>query len=134
MNTFTATGRLTADPDTKEANGKQLCQFTLACNRSFKKEGQPEADFFYCNAWGTTGEFISKWFKKGDGIELTGFIQIRQWEDKEGNKRSTTEVTVERASFNGSKSNSNTGNQSKPKQSVPAKISNSKDEDEDLPF
>ena len=86
MNAVSIVGRLTADPKTYNANsGSVIVNFTVACDRRFKQEGQPEADFITCKAFGKTGEFVEKYFHKGMKIGLQGRIQTGSYE-KEGVK------------------------------------------------
>lgn len=93
-------GRLTADPELKQtASGLSACTFTIAVNRRYAKDGQQEADFINCQAWRQTAEFITKYFKKGSSICVTGAIQTRSWTDNNGQKRYATEVVVDEAYF-----------------------------------
>lgn len=111
-------GRLTADPEMRQAGNSNACTFCVAVDRDFKnKDGERETDFIDCTAWGKTGEFIGKWFKKGSMISVAGRIQSRMWEDKQGNKRKSTELVVEEAHFTGSKSDSQSA---QPTEDVPA--------------
>jgi single-strand DNA-binding protein len=98
-------GRLTKDPEVRfTANNNTLvCSFSLAVNRSFKKEGQPDADFINIVAWGKTGEFCSKYFNKGQQVAVVGRIQTRNYDDKEGKKVYITEVIAEEVHFADSK-------------------------------
>lgn len=98
-------GRLTRDPEsTSTPSGVLVTKFTVAVNRRFKKEGQPEADFINCVSFSHTAEFVQKNFVKGQAILLCGSIQTRTWDDNEGNKRWATEVIAEEVNFCGSKS------------------------------
>lgn len=93
-------GRLTADPELKQtASGISACTFTIAVNRRYAKDGNQEADFINCQAWRQTAEFITKYFKKGSSICVTGAIQTRSWTDNNGQKRYATEVVVDEALF-----------------------------------
>ena len=91
--------------------GVTVASFTVAWSEKYK-ETETKC-FLPCTAWRTTGEFIQKYFTKGQEILVEGSLSTREWEDKEGNKRSTIELTVEKAHFCGSKS-SDSGNQTKP--------------------
>lgn len=96
-------GRLTSDVELKQTqSGIPVCSFTVAVNRKASKN--QETDFIKCNAWRATAEFISRYFRKGSSICVVGNIQQREWTDKDGNKRTITEVVVEEASFVDSKS------------------------------
>lgn len=100
LNKVIIMGRLTADAQLKATqSGKSVATFTVACDRDF---GEKEADFINCVAWDKKAEFISKWFKKGDVIALTGRITVRSYETDNG-KRYVTEINVEDAYFGGSK-------------------------------
>lgn len=110
-------GKITADPELKTTpNGTSVTQFSVAVNRR-AKEGEQQADFINCVAWKNTAEFITKYFRKGSSICITGRIQTRSWQDQSGAKRYATEVVVEEAGFVDSKSES--GNQSYGQQSAP---------------
>ena len=102
-------GRLTADPELKTTpSGVSVCQFNLAVNRKYSKEGEDQtADFITCVAWRATAEFISRYFFKGSSLCIVGNIQTRSWTDPQTNqKRYTTEVIVDEAMFVDSKSES----------------------------
>ena len=106
MNVITLVGRLTADVKMEHTTtGKAVGHFTLAVQRRFKKD---EADFIRCVAWEKRAEIISQYVKKGQQLALTGSLQIRQYEDKEGNKRSMTEVLVDNITFIGGATTVNT--------------------------
>lgn len=93
-------GRLTADVELKQTpSGVSVCSFTLAVNRRYSKDGQQEADFINCQAWRQTAEFISRYFRKGSSLCITGAIQTRSWTDQNGQKRFATELIVDEAMF-----------------------------------
>lgn len=95
-------GRLTNDVELKTTpQGISVCTFSVAVNRKGK---DAQADFINCQAWRGTAEFVSKFFKKGSSICVTGSIQTRTWDDQNGNKRYATEVNVDEAYFVDSKS------------------------------
>jgi len=106
LNKVILMGRLTADPELRRTQSElAVTSFSLAVNRSFTKKGEkPEVDFIECVAWRNTAEFICKWFGKGRQMAVTGRLQVRNWEDKQGNKRRTAEVVVDEAFFADSKS------------------------------
>ena len=111
LNKVVLCGRLTADPELKQTqNGIAVVSFTLAVNRRFSRgaDGQnnSQADFISCVAWRQTAEFISKYFKKGSSLCITGSIQTRTWNDNTGAKRYATEVVVDEAMFVDSRSDS----------------------------
>lgn len=112
-------GRLTKDPETRTTpNGVTVCNFTIACDRPYKSGNGPDADFINCIAWRQTGEFVSKYFVKGNRIALDGSIQTRSWDDKNGNKRYATEVVVDHAEFAQSKNEGQTTAQAAPSEST----------------
>lgn len=93
-----------------------VARYTLAVNRRFKRKDEPEADFIPCVAFGKSGEFAEKYFRKGQLVAVTGRLQVRSW-DKDGEKRWTTEVVIEEQYFAESKKDSGEGKpaaQSKP--------------------
>lgn len=109
LNKVVLCGRLTADPELKQTqNGIAVVSFSLAVNRRFSRgaDGQnnSQADFINCVAWRQTAEFISKYFKKGSSLCITGSIQTRTWNDNTGAKRYATEVVVDEAMFVDSRS------------------------------
>ena len=100
-------GRLTADVELKQTSqGVSVCQFSIAINRRTSKEQEQQADFINCVAWRNTAEFISKYFKKGSSICVSGSLQTRSWNDGNGNKKFATEVKVDDAYFVDGKSES----------------------------
>lgn len=105
LNKVILMGRLTADPELRRtASDRAVTSFSLAVNRSFARKGEKaETDFIDCVAWGNTAEFICKWFTKGLQVAVTGRLQVRNWEDKQGQKRRTAEVIIDEAFFADSK-------------------------------
>lgn len=102
MNKVVICGRLTADPATKTGN-TTVTRFTLAVDRRVKADGQPEADFISCVAFGKTAEFVDKYFHKGMKMLLEGRIQTGSYTNKEGAKVYTTDVIAESVEFAESK-------------------------------
>lgn len=98
-------GRLTADPDLRKTqSGISVASFTLAVDRDYKsQDGQRETDFIDCVAWRGTAEFLDRNFYKGQMAVVTGSIQVRSYNDKEGNRRTATEVMVDNVYFGGPK-------------------------------
>lgn len=93
MNKLTLLGRLTRDPELRfTQTNTAVCSFGLAVNKKFKRDGEPDADFFNIICFGKNGEFASKWFEKGMQIALCGSVQLNTWETKDGEKRSSIEV------------------------------------------
>lgn len=109
MNKVILMGRLTRDPEVRYSNSAEpvaIANYSLAVNKRFKKDGQPDADFINIVAFGQKGEFAEKYFKKGQMVAVVGSLQVRNWDDKDGNKRTTTEVVVEDQYFAESKGSS----------------------------
>ena len=106
LNHITIMGRLTRDPELRRTgSGVAVTSFTLAVDRDFGKneQGERETDFIDCVAWRQTGEFVSKYFTKGRMAVVSGRLQIRSWNDKDGNKRRTAEVVADNVYFGDSK-------------------------------
>lgn len=136
LNKVILCGRLTADVELKQTpSGVHVCSFSLAVNRRFAKEGEQQADFITVVAWRQTAEFISKYFKKGNSLCVSGSIQTRSWKDNNGNNRHATEVVADEAMFVDSKSD--VGNYDAPafssQPTVAPKFEDMKSDD-DLPF
>ena len=104
-------GRLTADPDLKTTqSGVSVCSFTIAVDRRFKgQDGERKADFINIQTWRQTAEFVSRFFHKGDPIGIEGSIHTRNYEDKNGNKRTAVEVVADGAFFVGGKHSRDSG-------------------------
>ena len=98
-------GRLTRDPEMRftQGNNTAVCSFSLAVNRRFKQEGQPDTDFINVTAWAKTAEFVDKYFTKGQQVGVIGRIQTRNYDDKDGKKVYVTEVVAEEVYFADSK-------------------------------
>jgi len=113
LNHIVIIGRLTRDPEMRRTGSNiAVASFTVAVERDFAQGGQKETDFIDCVAWRQTGEFVSKYFKKGNMIVVSGRLQIRSWNDKDGNKRRSAEVVADNCYFGESKQSaekSNTG-------------------------
>lgn len=106
LNHITIMGRLTRDPELRRTNsGTPVASFTVAVDRDFsgKDGGEKETDFIDCVAWKGTAEFVSKYFSKGRMIVVSGRLQLRDWTDKEGNKRRSAEVVADNCYFGDSK-------------------------------
>ena len=114
LNKVVLAGRITADPELKQTpTGVSVLSFTVAVNRSYvsknNDQAERQADFINVVAWRTTAEFISKYFRKGSAICVTGSIQTRTWNDNNGNKRYATEVVADEAMFVESRSSEGNG-------------------------
>ena len=106
LNHIVIMGRLTRDPELRRTgSGVAVTSFTLAVDRDFSsKDGsEKETDFIDCTAWRQTGEFVSKYFTKGRMTVVSGRLQIRNWTDKDGNKRRSAEVVADNVYFGDSK-------------------------------
>lgn len=104
LNNITIMGRIGTDIELRRTgNGVAVASFTVAVDRDFKSGGEKETDWIDCVAWRQTGEFIQKYFAKGRMIVVSGRLQVRSWEDKDGKKRKTAEVVVDNAYFGDSK-------------------------------
>jgi single-strand DNA-binding protein len=109
LNKVILCGRLTADPELKQTpSGIAVVSFSLAVNRRFQSRGTDgaqaqQADFINVVAWRQTAEFISRYFRKGSALCITGSIQTRSWQDQQGQKRYATEVVADEAMFVDSK-------------------------------
>lgn len=119
LNRIDIQGRLTKEPELRTTqSGKAVASFTIACNRDFDRE---QTDFVDCVAWAGTGEFVSKYFHKGNLVIVSGRLQSRKWEDRQGGKRTSWEINVDNAYFCESK---------KPAEVVMTEV----EDDGDLPF
>ena len=106
MNQIAIMGRLTRDPELRQTpNGVAVASFSLAVNRSYtpKDGGERQTDFIDVVAWRSTAEFVSKYFTKGQMAAVTGRLQIRDWTDKDDNKRRSAEVVADNVFFTESK-------------------------------
>ena len=100
MNNIVLLGRLTKDADIRSTqSGKVVASFTLAVDRPYTQNGKREADFIACQIWGKSAEVLGKSVHKGQRILLEGRLQIRQYTDKNGNKRTAAEVVTDRFEF-----------------------------------
>ena len=109
MNKAILMGRLTRDPETRTSSGDsatQITRYSLAVDRRFKRDGDQSADFINCVAFGKTGEFADKYFRKGMKVAVTGRIQTGSYTNKDGQKVYTTDVVIEEQEFAESKQGS----------------------------
>lgn len=104
MNKVILMGRLTRNPEIKYST-MAIARYSLAVNRKLKRDGEPDADFIDCVAFGKNGEFAEKFLVKGQMITIVGRLQVQNWEDKNGQKRRTVQVVVEEHYFTGKKEN-----------------------------
>ena len=136
MNKVILMGHLTKDPEVRYTQSDKplaIARYTLAVNKAYKKEGEPDADFIPCVAYGKNGEFAEKYLNKGQRIAVVGRLQVRMWEDDKGDKQKTTEVVIENQYFADNKNKSEEKNLSEAVNSHLYPIDDNV-EDEDLPF
>lgn len=130
MNKVILIGRLVADPEIRYTqSGKAVASYRLAVDRPFKQDGQQEADFINCVAWGKTGEFAGNYLRKGTKIAVEGRIQTGSYE-KDGVKHYTTDIVVDRNEFCESRSSG----QAATANSNAGQAFTDMDDDGDLPF
>ena len=105
LNKIFIMGRLTRDPELRRTqNGTAVAGFALAVDRDYKNaDGTKETDFIEVVAWRSSAEFVSKYFAKGRMAVVEGRLQIRDWQDKDGNKRRNAEVVADNVYFGDSK-------------------------------
>ena len=112
MNKVIMMGRLTRDPEVRYgqgANSTAIGKFSIAVDRRFKREGQPDADFFNCTAFGRQAEFVEKYLKKGTKIVISGSVQNDNYTDKDGNQRYSVQIICDEIEFAESKNSQGGG-------------------------
>ena len=117
LNKIIIMGRLTRDPELRRTQtGTPVASFTLAVDRDFKDKstGERATDFIDVSAWRQTGEFVSRFFTKGRMAVVEGRLQLRDWTDKDGNKRRAAEVVADNVYFGDSKRDGESGGFSAP--------------------
>lgn len=141
MNKFLCTGRLTRDPEVRYSQGQNptaVARFTLACDRRFKRDGEQNADFISCIAFGKTAEHIEKYWHKGMKMAAVGRIQTGSYTNRDNQKVYTTDVVVEEVEFcesKGSQQNSAPAQNTAPAADPLAGFMDIPDDmSEDLPF
>ncbi len=125
MNKVILMGRLTKAPEVRYSQSNEpvaVARYTLAVNRKFKRAGEDEVDFINCIAFGKIGEIAEKYLGKGQMVSIIGRLQIRSWDDKNGQKHWTTEIVVEEQYFVESK------------KEIDSNIGINKNLEDDLPF
>ena len=120
LNSVIIMGRLTAAPELRTTpSGVSVTRFTVAVDRRFQRQGEDrQTDFIGVVAWRQTADFVTRFFKKGQMIAVQGSLQVSNYEDKNGNKRTNYDVVADNVSFCGSKSES--GNFGARQESAPA--------------
>lgn len=128
MNNVCLIGRLAREPEVRytQTTNTMVVQFAIAVNRPYARDGEQQADFINIVAWNKTGEFCSKYFKKGMQVGITGRLSTRNYDDKDGKRVYVTEVVAEHVYFADSKKEDAINN---PFTEAPAPI-----DDSDLPF
>ena len=140
LNKIIIMGRLVRDPELRRTgSGTAVTSFSLACDRDFKSQsGEKETDFIEVVAWKNTAEFVSKYFSKGRMAVVDGRLQIRDWTDKAGNKRTTAEVVADNVYFADSKRSESNDNQKENFNALSGRLSDDfvpiSEEDGEIPF
>lgn len=114
MNKIILLGRLTKDPEVRYTQGQNtmaIGKFSLAVNRKYKRENEPEADFFNCTSFGKQAEFVEKYLKKGSKVLMSGRVQNDNYTNKEGQKVYSVQIMVEEIEFAESKGSSDSAKQ-----------------------
>ena len=136
MNKIILLGRIVRDPEiryTQGQNAMAIGKFSLAVNRKYKRENEPEADFFNCTSFGKQAEFVQKYLKKGSKVLISGRVQNDNYTNKEGQKVYSVQIMVEEIEFAESKGSSDSAKQ----QSEPSSggfVNIPEDLQEELPF
>jgi single-strand DNA-binding protein len=151
MNKVILLGRLTKDPEIRYSQSSEpvcVARYTVAVDKRFKKEGEPDADFINCVSFRKTGEFVERYIKKGMMVSVCGSLTVRSYDDNTGQRKWITEVSAEevnfaesRAAFEARMAKSGGGGGHSPPPTPPSgepegfsAITQSIDEDDDLPF
>ena len=123
MNKVIMMGRLTRDPEVRYgqgANSTAVGRFSIAVDRRYKREGQPDADFFNCTTFGKQAEFVEKYLKKGTKVVIAGSLQNDNYTDKNGVQRNNVQIMVDEVEFAESKGTGSQGGNYTPSQSAQA--------------
>ena len=137
MNKWIGVGRLTRDPEVKYSQGDNptaVARYTLAVERKFKRDNEPNADFIPCVVFGRSGEFAEKYFRQGMRISVSGRIQTGSYTNRDGQKVYTTEVVVEEQEFAESKAESQQNSKSNVSTGGDEFMNIPEELDEELPF
>lgn len=139
MNKVYLIGNLTRDPEVSETpNGITLCRFAIAVNRNYSSDGERQTDFFNITVWRTQAENCGRYLKKGSKVAIVGSLQNRAYEDKDGNKRTVTDIVASEVEFLSSKSSQDSPDEEYPR-SQPTRSSKKPElevmaNDDTLPF
>jgi single-strand DNA-binding protein len=140
MNKVFLIGNLTRDPETRETpSGVTMCRFAIAVQRPYSsQDGERQTDFFECTAWRGLGETIARYTKKGNKVAVSGSIQLRNYEDNQGMKRTAVDIIVQDCEFLTPKSSGESFDEvaDAPRASAPKKkpTLQAMDDDSDIPF
>lgn len=140
MNKVFLIGNLTRDPElTETPSGVAVCHFAIAVNRNYSsQDGERQTDFFNCTAWRTTAETVARYTKKGNKVAVSGSIQLRNYEDNQGAKRTAVDIIVQDVEFLTPKGSSGDSFDDVPvASSAPAKkkpVLQALEDDGDIPF
>ena len=136
LNHIVIMGRLTRDPELRNTQSNlSVASFTVAVDRDYQKDKQnKETDFIDCVAWRSTADFVSKYFHKGSMAVVSGRLQLRDWTDKNGNKRRSAEVIVDNIYFGESKRSAESNAGTPPVSAEPQEFKELDDSDGELPF
>jgi len=131
MNTIAICGRLTRDPEVRQANASTVARYSVAVDRKFKREGDPDADFFNCVAFGKSAEFADKYFRQGTKVIVIGRMQSDKYTNKDGNQVTAWNIVVNEQEFAESKkAGEDNTPKAEPKKDAYVEVAI----DEDLPF
>ena len=140
MNKVFLIGNLTRDPElTETAPGVPVCHFSIAVNRNYSsQDGERQTDFFNCTAWRAMAETIARYTKKGKKVAVVGSIQLRNYEDNQGVKRTAVDIIAQDVEFLSPRENGDSFDEidEAPRQSAPKRkpTLQAMDDDSDIPF
>lgn len=133
MNKVLLIGNLTKDPELRETpSGVSVCHFSLAVTRAYTNDGERKTDFFNCVAWRGTGENLARYQKKGSKIAVYGSIQIRDYEDRDGIRRTAVDIVANDVEFLSARSSEETDEMPRSGRNRPTL--QAMDDDSDIPF
>lgn len=140
MNKVFLIGNLTRDPElTETASGVPVCHFSIAVNRNYQsQDGERQTDFFNCTAWRAMAETIARYTKKGKKVSVVGSIQLRNYEDNQGVKRTAVDIICQDVEFLSPRDSDDSFDDvsEAPRQSAPKRkpVLQAMDDDSDIPF
>ncbi len=138
MNKVFLIGNLTRDPELRETpSGVAMCRFAIAVQRPYSQDGERQADFFDCTAWRGLAETIARYTKKGKKVAVSGSVQIRNYEDNQGQRRTAVDIVVQDCEFLSPRDSEDTFDAPEaPRQSAPKRkpTLQAMDDDSDIPF